>query len=122
LSLSTKGIKAKFIGGKAPMTKQPIQSPYLPIINRQGLIMLKAASELGFTPASCPRTQVLPLRDLPNAGDGQGEEDFDTFLPADPNATLQYRGPRQVELRSNFTSSWITPASAKQSDPINSGL
>lgn len=32
-----------------------VQSPYLAIINRQCLIMLKAASELGFSPVSRPR-------------------------------------------------------------------
>lgn len=40
---------------RAPITKAVIQSPYLPIVNRQGLIMLRAASELGFTPVSRPR-------------------------------------------------------------------
>lgn len=30
----------------------PIQSPYLSIINKQALLMLRAASEMGFTPAS----------------------------------------------------------------------
>jgi P27 family predicted phage terminase small subunit len=40
---------------KAPKTDQPMQSPFLAIVNRQGLIMLKAAAELGFTPASRPR-------------------------------------------------------------------
>lgn len=34
---------------------QPMQSPYLAVINRQALIMLKAASELGFSPAARPR-------------------------------------------------------------------
>lgn len=37
-----------------------IQSPYLPIINRQAQIMLKAASELGFTPSSRSRISVTP--------------------------------------------------------------
>lgn len=34
------------------------QSPYLPIINRQAQIMIKAAAELGFSPASRPRIAV----------------------------------------------------------------
>ena len=38
----------------------PIQNPYLPVINRQAQIMLKAASELGFTPASRPRLEIDP--------------------------------------------------------------
>jgi P27 family predicted phage terminase small subunit len=29
-----------------------IQKPYLPIVNRQALIMLKAGSEMGFSPAA----------------------------------------------------------------------
>ena len=37
---------------RTPDGELPIQSPYLPIINRQALIMLKAASELGFTPVT----------------------------------------------------------------------
>lgn len=33
----------------------PVQSPYLPIVNRQAEIMMRAASELGFTPTSRSR-------------------------------------------------------------------
>jgi phage terminase small subunit len=40
---------------KAPVTGALMQSPFLPIINRQALIMLRAASELGFSPVSRPR-------------------------------------------------------------------
>lgn len=36
----------------------PVQSPYLAIINKQAAIMLKAASEMGFTPASRSRVEV----------------------------------------------------------------
>lgn len=38
------------------------QSPYLAVINRQAQIMIKAASELGFSPASRPRiaTDITP--------------------------------------------------------------
>lgn len=43
---------------KSPNKGQPMQNPYLPIINRQAQIMLKAASELGFTPSSRSRVQV----------------------------------------------------------------
>ena len=43
---------------KAPHTGLPIQSPYLPVVNKQAQIMLKAAEQLGFTPASRPRIQV----------------------------------------------------------------
>lgn len=43
---------------KAPHTGLPIQSPYLPILNKQAAIMLKAAEQLGFTPASRSRIQL----------------------------------------------------------------
>lgn len=43
---------------KAPNTGLPIQSPYLPVVNKQAQIMLKAAEQLGFTPASRTRIQV----------------------------------------------------------------
>jgi len=36
----------------------PVQSPYLSIVNKQAQIMLKAASEMGFTPASRGRVKV----------------------------------------------------------------
>lgn len=38
----------------------PMQNPYLAIINRQAVIMLKAASEMGFTPSSRSRVKVDP--------------------------------------------------------------
>ena len=40
---------------KSPKQGIPVQSPYLPIINRQAEIMLRSASELGFTPTSRSR-------------------------------------------------------------------
>ena len=49
---------------KSPTKGEPIQNPYLPIINRQAQIMLKAGAELGFTPSS--RSRV--------SGDGADEE------------------------------------------------
>jgi len=52
------------VGGLQLLTKTPeghlVQSPYLPIINKQAAIMLKAASELGFTPSSRTRVSVDP--------------------------------------------------------------
>ena len=44
---------------KAPNTGLPIQSPYLPIVNKQAQILLKAAEQLGFSPASRSRVQVI---------------------------------------------------------------
>lgn len=42
----------------SPNTGTPMQNPYLPIINKQASIMMKAASELGFTPSSRSRISV----------------------------------------------------------------
>jgi P27 family predicted phage terminase small subunit len=47
---------------KAPNTGQPMQSPYLPVVNKQALIMLRAAEQLGFSPVSRPRAQVSEER------------------------------------------------------------
>jgi phage terminase small subunit len=43
----------------------PLQSPYISIVNRQAEIMMRLASELGFTPASRSRITVSVERDLP---------------------------------------------------------
>jgi P27 family predicted phage terminase small subunit len=56
-------VKTKATSGKDDQGV-PVASPYIGIINAQAKIMLKAASELGFTPVSRPRigagTPVLP--------------------------------------------------------------
>jgi P27 family predicted phage terminase small subunit len=54
---------------KSP-TGFPIQSPYLAIANRQAEIMMRIASEFGFTPASrsrisAPAPDQLPLFEEP---------------------------------------------------------
>lgn len=49
---------------KSP-TGYPIQSPYLAIANRQAEIMLRVASEFGFTPASRSRISTPPVNELP---------------------------------------------------------
>jgi hypothetical protein len=36
---------------KTHSTGAPMQSPYLPIVNKQAQIMLRAAEQLGFTPS-----------------------------------------------------------------------
>jgi P27 family predicted phage terminase small subunit len=61
---------------KSP-TGYPIQSPYLAIANRQAELMIRVASEFGFTPASrsrisAPPPDQLPLLDL--TMDDYGEE------------------------------------------------
>ncbi len=43
---------------QAPNSGMPMQSPFLPIINKQAAIMLKAAEQLGFTPASRSRISI----------------------------------------------------------------
>jgi P27 family predicted phage terminase small subunit len=43
----------------------PIQSPYLAIANRQAEIMMRIASEFGFTPASRSRISAPPSDHLP---------------------------------------------------------
>lgn len=52
---------------KAPNTGVPMQSPYLAIVNRQAQIMMKAAAEMGFTPAS--RSRVVVKRDAAKDAD-----------------------------------------------------
>ena len=47
------------------------QNPFLPIVNRQALIMLKAAAEMGFTPSSRSRVQMPEV--------GAGDDDFSEF-------------------------------------------
>jgi P27 family predicted phage terminase small subunit len=49
---------------KSP-TGYPIQSPYLSIANRQAEIMMRVASEFGFTPASRSRISAPPPDQLP---------------------------------------------------------
>lgn len=43
---------------KSPVKGNPMQNPYLSIVNRQALIMMKAAAEMGFTPSSRSRIKV----------------------------------------------------------------
>src|ERR1044072_4138156 len=56
----------------------PSQSPYLAIANRQAEIMMRIASEFGFTPASRSRiaapTEQQPAFDLFNPGQSEPEE------------------------------------------------
>lgn len=52
----------------------PIQSPYLAILNRQAEIMMRIASEFGFTPASRSRITTPPPDQLPLFSANQDEE------------------------------------------------
>lgn len=47
----------------------PAQSPYVSIANKQAQIMLKAAGEMGFTPASRSKVEI----DQPDDDDGTGK-------------------------------------------------
>jgi P27 family predicted phage terminase small subunit len=51
----------------------PIQSPYVSIANRQAEIMMRIASEFGFTPASRSRISA-PERAEPSLFDGIGQD------------------------------------------------
>ncbi|MFV0283731.1 MAG: phage terminase small subunit P27 family [Castellaniella sp.] len=55
---------------KAPNTGVPMQSPYLAIVNKQAQIMMKAAAEMGFTPAS--RSRVVVKREGKKVDDPWG--------------------------------------------------
>jgi P27 family predicted phage terminase small subunit len=57
---------------KSP-TGFPIQSPYLAILNRQAEIMMRIASEFGFTPASRGRITAPTPDQLPLFSNSQGE-------------------------------------------------
>lgn len=57
---------------RSPVKGDPMQSPYLPIVNRQAEIMMRCSEQLGFTPVSRARLAV-PNGDTPpkdNAGSG----------------------------------------------------
>jgi P27 family predicted phage terminase small subunit len=53
---------------KSPKQELPMQNPYLPIINRQMMLMLRAASELGFTPCARARIDAGKTSELPASG------------------------------------------------------
>jgi P27 family predicted phage terminase small subunit len=44
---------------KSPNARLPLQSSYLAMLNKPAQIMLKAAAELGFTPSSRSRVQIV---------------------------------------------------------------
>lgn len=71
------GIEKNGMLVKAPNTGLEIQSPYLPIVNKQAQIMMKAATELGFSPSSRSKVSVTP--------EATGESPWDKFLPSMSN-------------------------------------
>jgi len=58
--LAEEGLTVKSVNGYL------IQSPYLPIINRQAVLMLKASTALGFDPASREKLDIQPEHDPNN--------------------------------------------------------
>jgi P27 family predicted phage terminase small subunit len=50
---------------KPPNSPVPVQSPWLPIVNKQAFIMLRAVDHLGFSPAS--RTRIMLDDQTPSA-------------------------------------------------------
>ena len=67
---------------KSP-TGYPIQSPYLAIANRQAELMMRIASEFGFTPASRSRISAPPPDQLPLFDEDDQEFD-EELLPSMP--------------------------------------
>ena len=57
---------------------QPVPNPLLKIATLQALVMVRCASELGFTPASRSRINA-PVGGAPGP-DGRGSDEFEEFL------------------------------------------
>lgn len=98
--LHRKAVTSQFQQGatllvRTPNTRQLVQSPYLPIINRQALIMLKAAEVLGFSPTARPRInapfsggeQLNGSSRHGSRSSGQHEESVDEYLDRAPDPT-----------------------------------
>lgn len=45
----------------SPVKGEPMQNPWLAILNKQALILLKAGAELGFSPSSRSRVSIDPI-------------------------------------------------------------
>jgi P27 family predicted phage terminase small subunit len=54
-------------------------SPYVLILHKQTLAMIKLASEMGFTPASRPRLATVPTQGAPLGGTTETEDTEDSF-------------------------------------------
>ena len=75
---------------KSP-TGYPVQSPYIAIANRQAEIMLRIASEFGFTPASRSRI-ATPSSDQPTLFDLPEQQDEADQFDSDENEAGQSAG------------------------------
>jgi P27 family predicted phage terminase small subunit len=76
---------------RSPQAGVPVQSPYLPVINRQAVVILRAAAELGFTPAARPRLSLQGAaggRDLGGQADAIPQTDtLEAYLARDPGSS-----------------------------------
>ena len=91
--LHRKAVRAQGVEGatllvRTPHTRQMVQSPLIPIINRQALIMMKAAAELGFSPTARPRVGLTlgggELNGSANAKASGRQESIDEYLARAP--------------------------------------
>lgn len=67
---ATEKINAMGLVVKSPVKGDPMQNPFLAIVNRQAVVMMRAAAELGLTPTARVR---LAVRDNGDAKD----DDYD---------------------------------------------
>jgi len=66
---------------RAPQADVLLINPYVSVMNKQAQIMLKAASELGFTPASRPRLTGNGDLPPPRRADPNDDRDEDDHAP-----------------------------------------
>jgi P27 family predicted phage terminase small subunit len=75
---------------RTPNSDYPVQSPILPVINRQAMVMIKAAEQLGFTPTARPRivatTGGAQGENLQRRGAASTDESLDSYLANAPRA------------------------------------
>jgi P27 family predicted phage terminase small subunit len=62
-----------------------IQNPYLPIVNKQAMIMLRAGSEMGFSPSSRASIGATRGAPVPAAGAGRGSK-LTAYIEGNPDA------------------------------------
>jgi P27 family predicted phage terminase small subunit len=79
--LQQTGLLTKFEG--VPV---PVQSPFLSMVNKQAMIMMKAAGEMGFSPASRARVYAAAQTGAaprPNTAAIDAQDKPDAFMPLD---------------------------------------
>lgn len=77
---------SKAMGHRAPVSRKTgQQDANMAVINRQAMIMIRAASELGFSPTSRPRLAVRDWLPAPGPTTADGEtQPLDDFLASYP--------------------------------------